>query len=111
MEWDIFLGIVQRNLPLNCFPTYVTEIVRKFLSTDGAGLVATEKCCVLPSLQTDVAEPSLVLLLPRLPQLHRGLICHLCNPVLNLDATLKALLHPPAAIKAGHLNSRINIKH
>ena len=104
---DFFLGVEKWNLPLNRFPTDMTEIVGKILSTDGAGLVATEEGRVLPSLQTDVTQSSLVLLL-HLPSLHRRLIRHIRDPVLNLDAALQALLHSPAAIKAGNLNNSIN---
>ena len=86
----------------------MTEIVRKLLSTDGAGLVTTEEGRVLPSLQTDVAQPSLVLLL-HLPGLPGRLVSQVRDPVLNLDAALQALLHFPAAIKAGNLNN-ISIK-
>ena len=111
MEWITLLRVVKRYLPLDSFPADVAEIVRKFLSTDGAGLVTTEEGRVLPSLQADVAEPPLVLLLlPRLPHPDRRLVCHICDPMLNLDTTLKALLHSPAAIKAGNLKNRISIK-
>ena len=99
-----YLGIEKRYLPLNMFPTDVTEIVGKILSTDGAGLMATEEGCVLPPLQTDVAQPSLVLLL-HLPHLHGRLGIHVRDPVLNLHGALQALLHSPAAIKAGNLNT------
>ena len=115
MDWiwtgldPISLGIEKRYFPLDLFPTDVTEIVGKLLSTDGAGLVTTEEGRVLPSLQTDVAQPSLVLLL-LFPGLHRRLIGHLRHPVLNLEAAHQALLHSPAAIKARHLNYHIKIQ-
>ena len=84
------------------FPADVTEIVRKILSTDRAGLVTTEEGRILPSLQTDVAQPPLILLL-HLPHLHGRLVIDISDPVLNLHGTFKALLHSLAAIKARNL--------
>ena len=65
--------------------------------------MTTQEGRVLPSLQANVTEPPLVLLL-HLPHLHRRLVSHIRDPVLDLDTALQALLHFPAAIKARNLN-------
>ena len=81
----------------------MTEVVRQLLGTDGAGLVAAEEGGVLPPLQTNVAETSLVLLATLLATLGRGLVIHVDDSVLDPNAALQALLHLLAAVEAGNL--------